>query len=528
MQEFLDDLIDAKSEGYFIGPMVVYKAGFRYAIVDGQQRLTTITLLLSVLRDYLNDLGETDRADGIHNFIETKDEENRKHYVLQSGAAGGHLYDNYLSAVRGERKVATNEDQRNIDAAVKDLRSQLESKLEDRRVGDATEDQIRDHTIAYLSDVRARVLSLNVIWIPLESEQQAYAIFETLNSRGKDLDTVDLVKNLVFSGLPAENADHDPHAEDWRELRRVLEEDGKRAVPNMFIHHWWLSWAPFVAERRVFGKISDHVKAEKLSHSDLLTALLNNARLYAKITNPAGAKWDREFNPVKEALEALLVFGVRQPRPLLLAALRAHSEDRLSLKQLTKLLAAVESFHYITTAVMRLSSSGGVSKMYATFAHRLTEADNKDDAGQVLTDIRSALKDRIPEDGFEPAFLERLRYSKAEADQKDLVFYTLGRLQRGLRPKHPLERGSCNVEHIHPQSSGTEWASQIGNLVWLPKSLNDELGDKSFKAKKAILEKHVDQLVLDGAMESEEWSEDAVIQRGRILAQLAVEKVWLL
>lgn len=83
--EFWDDLINNKSHDYFIGSMVVYKkAKQQYGVVDGQQRLTTITILLCVLRNTFLDLGEKDLAEGLHQLIESKDRDNKSEYVLRT------------------------------------------------------------------------------------------------------------------------------------------------------------------------------------------------------------------------------------------------------------------------------------------------------------------------------------------------------------------------------------------------------------------------------------------------------------
>lgn len=526
VSEFLEDVMDADSEGYFIGPMVIYRSGARFTIVDGQQRLTTIVLLLSVLRDFMMMNSRADLAAGIQNFIETKDEENDTHYVLVSQAAGSHLFENHLRSTPGTKRVAENEDQKNIDAAAKDLRNQLLRRLSDLDDDGLSEEQASEQRVHYLNSVRSRLLGVTVIWFPLDSVEQAYAIFETLNSRGKDLDTVDLLKNLLLSGLPAENSDHDPSAEDWSELRRILEEDGKGVVPNMFIHHWWVSRASYLPERRVYVAIRKQLKAGVLDHGPLLQDLLQDASLYARVTNPAGSKWTPHELDIREGLAALNIFGVRQPRPLLLAALRAHRDGTLTLAQLKALIRTIESFHYLTTAVMRLSSSGGVSVMYASYAKRLTEAKSKDAAGQVIKEIRLALKAKVPADGFEAAFVERLRYSKSEADQKELVFYTMRKMQRALRPKNPLDNQACNVEHLEAQSRGEIWSAEVGNLFWMSQALNERLGDKAFEQKVAILRPHRNELLLGGVLDRDSWTASQVRERSQWLAKAAMEKVW--
>ena len=83
IEEFWDDVIRDSPTDYFIGSMVVYKQGNQvYGVVDGQQRLTTITLLLCVLRNTLSNHGLSDYAQGIHSLIERKNIDNKPEYIL--------------------------------------------------------------------------------------------------------------------------------------------------------------------------------------------------------------------------------------------------------------------------------------------------------------------------------------------------------------------------------------------------------------------------------------------------------------
>jgi uncharacterized protein with ParB-like and HNH nuclease domain len=82
-QEFWDDIVRDAPPDYFIGSMVVYKEGSqRFGVVDGQQRLTTITILLCVLRNTLADLGHRDLAEGIHNLVERRNIDNKPEFVV--------------------------------------------------------------------------------------------------------------------------------------------------------------------------------------------------------------------------------------------------------------------------------------------------------------------------------------------------------------------------------------------------------------------------------------------------------------
>jgi uncharacterized protein with ParB-like and HNH nuclease domain len=95
--EFWNDVIANLRQSYFIGSMVVYKVGrSSVAVVDGQQRLTTVTILLCAVREGFKKLSQTDLANGLQAYIEQKDRENKTVYVLQTETSFPYLQEEVL------------------------------------------------------------------------------------------------------------------------------------------------------------------------------------------------------------------------------------------------------------------------------------------------------------------------------------------------------------------------------------------------------------------------------------------------
>src|SRR5690606_8038997 len=90
----------------------------------------------------------------------------------------------------------------------------------------------------------------------------AYLIFETLNTRGKDLATSDLVKNLLTKLLKQKGAEVDAAKEKWNRVRKLIQESSEDLSLDIFIHHYWLSKHGYVALNKLFPTIREKIQAE--------------------------------------------------------------------------------------------------------------------------------------------------------------------------------------------------------------------------------------------------------------------------
>ena len=254
--EFWNDVIDEGLDGYFIGPMVVYKKGQDWGIVDGQQRLTTITLILAAIRDQFELLGSNQLADGTHRYIERPDRDNQLRFVLESEVDDTDwIRDAQLRTAQRTAPLARPPlaAARAIDLLRDRVRSLVDAALHGRSTAVA-----RRKAVDVLRKTRDRLLSVQVIWVPLQNEDDGYTIFETLNSRGKDLETTDLLRNFFLEALRAPNVSLDSYRERWNRIFSEYEQTTGVEL-RKFILHWWISENPYVAERRVFRQIRRRV-----------------------------------------------------------------------------------------------------------------------------------------------------------------------------------------------------------------------------------------------------------------------------
>lgn len=523
LEEFWRDCIVDNDAGYFVGPMVGWRKqnSIFASIVDGQQRLTTITLALTVLRDELKGAGEHQLALGLHALVERPDRDYEDRFVLQPQEDAPYLNEGILSFEPDDAIAPSSVNDKTLRTARNWLRA---------RVREMIKSAPASKTVDILKDTRDRLLALRVIWVELGNEDDAYIVFETLNSRGKDLAVADLLKNHLLNRIRVKNRRADTAKRSWDKMRANLDSTTPPVDADRYILHWWLSREGYVGQRQLFKEIRGAVRTAPEARARL-TSLTSDAELYRVIVQPGAAKWGPEELELRDALEALTIFGVSQPAPFLLAIMRARSEGVPRIGPLRSTLQAVERFHFQGNTIAGQSSSGGVSQMYARFARSLTASSTAQARTKVLKEAREALAARIPdEEAFVAGFGERLIFTDQLTRNKRLVQYVLRNLHAASRDHRP-DRPS--IEHLLPQSeidSGTDPSvvGQIGNLLWVDEKLNGELKNKTFTQKKAVLAQHQALYDFTDVLQANQWGQAEIEARTRRLAELALSGPWKL
>lgn len=532
IQDFWTDIVKENSGDYFIGSMVVYKEdGQRFGVVDGQQRLTTITILLCALRNQLTDLGLTDLAAGIHTLIERNNIDNKKEFVVSPESSYPYFQDHIQKWGKPAIACEPLKEELSLSAAFEQL-SQL--------VREAISVVDRDSTIAdtikvsrkqgKLLQIRDALLNLKVIFIKLDDEDDAYLIFETLNTRGKDLTLKDLVKNHLTKYIKAKNPAADSAKLKWEKLIETIEGSSGELDTDTFIHHFWLSRYEYQPAKKLFKVLKKTVEARDAV--PFLDGLLEDAETYRSSFEIQYKAWTKQEQRIRRALEALLVFRVEQQAPCVLSLLREYkTTKKLRKKHVEDALITIEKFHFLFTAVTSQHSSGGISAMYAALGRRLFEAADTHAAVRLISELQQKLRDRVPTKDEFTARFKTLVYTDNFTKQRKLIRYILTSLNEHVASPSPVDYEQMTIEHLVPQSqigtAGLDDAAigQIGNLLLISEDLNGKLKNKSFKDKKRILRDAGYPLPSEIEVASD-WTAAEISARTAMLAEQAYDEVW--
>ncbi|MBT7070737.1 MAG: DUF262 domain-containing protein [Anaerolineae bacterium] len=530
VQEFWDDIIQGNSGDYFIGSMVVYKDGKRYwGIVDGQQRLTTITIFLCVLRDAFEEFGFRDLAEGIHGLIERKNIDNSPEFILSPQSSYPYFQDHIQKQGKPELIIEPLKEEQNLKRAYDQLNKLVAAVVYSIQIDTSIAiDRKNDSTDQRLKEIRDTILDLKLILVQLDNEDDAYLIFETLNTRGKDLRLTDLVKNHLTRLVKNESASVDQTKIKWEEILRIIESSDTDISTDTFLYHFWLSRYEFMSAKKIFKSLKK--KVGKDNAPAFLDELLENASFYRSIHEPSYGKWSKEERRAEKALQALMLFKVRQQIPSVLALVRAYKNNTIRKAQLEKALVFIEKFHFSFSAVTSQRSSGGISAMYASFARQLSTADDREQAVLLIQGLKRKLGDKVPSlDEFKALFPEII-YTDNVSKQKRLVRYILEGFHKDIEKAKTTDYSQMTIEHILPQKEikngiADEIIGQLGNMILIPAELNDELKDKSFRKKKAILA-NANVPLSETLQNATKWDENSIKQRTLEMAEQAYTRLW--
>ncbi|GAC1447762.1 MAG: DUF262 domain-containing protein [Ktedonobacteraceae bacterium] len=532
IEDFWNDTIINNDTDYFIGSMVVFreKSGI-FCVVDGQQRLTTVTMILAALRNTFQQERLHDLARGIHRLIERADIDNKDLYVLQTETSYPYLQEYIQKFGPPDIQPEIHEEEEGLRKSFGLITSfvlQLIAPIKANKalLAEERKEQIR----AILAEARDKILNLKLVFVEVDNEDDAYTIFETLNTRGKDLSASDLVKNYVLRLIRPKNANVDLAKDKWTIIKDTIEGSPSGVDINTFLHHFWLSRYDYVSERDLYKDIKERISEENARA--FLEELFSDCKIYRQMNEPTFRKWSNEEDTIRKSLEAFNTFRVRQPAPIILAIIREYDKGGLKKRHVEDILSAIESFHFIFTAVTSQHSSASIAQMYASSARRLLAAKGQEEKLAILRDLKTKLKEKLPDfQEFEASFVE-IRYSDAHTKNKRLVRYILRRFDSFFNTSGvALNYELMTIEHLAPQnpragnSVKLPHVSLLGNLILVDNSLNRSLGNNDFAQKQRDLLKS--RVWMDETIkQAKKWTEADIEARTKQLADLAYNKVW--
>ena len=539
-QEFLEDMVGnlvikegkISSSQYFLGTMLFignFTEGTEQEIqvVDGQQRLTTITILFSALSDRFVGLGQATLSRQLFSYIMTEDDDGNEVRILKSKTS----YPFFSYFIQDKDKSlnpeATTEEEHCIKETYEYFHAQLtETKLKamlKRKHGSEIVDALSEVDI--LKALRDQVLNSTFVSISTTDRKQANKIFEILNAKGKRLAHIDLIKNKIFEVLnkvePADFAE-----ETWKEIKEILS-SGKESVGfATFYQHFWSSKYKKVYSNKLYEAFNATIKKNEAEYSAFLNELLRNAKIYMQIVNPKREDYDnrKEYFGVVQSLNCINnYFNVVQVRIALLALFDVKQREIIDLTMLRSMLSYLENFHFAYNAILA-NRTNRLEKIYSSFAIALRKASTKVAARDIIqNELIAPLDELFPtSENFSAKFVA-LSFTKKDKASNVKTKYAINKLN-SFYSETEVFSDDGSIEHIISEREGGD-ALNIGNLILLEGKLNDEAGHKDYSDKCAAYAKSNYAWVKNFIAKHRQWDSSMITQRAIELSKVYYSQI---
>lgn len=549
-QEFWEDLNSDKQ--FYLGSFVFSeKSKNLYDIVDGQQRLTTTILFFSAIRAILLENNLSDEAGQVFSS-----------YIMLSGGIGTKIqkpkllvnesftsfFEEYIYNVAFKGEISS----KSIDRNEKKLRDVYNffhktviEKLDVDMVNSPEEIQ------AYFGELINKLIESIIIQIKVKSDEEAYRIFESMNSRGVDLSTADLLKNYILSTV--DRGSEDETLLKWKEMEMCIKESElKKFNLSKFIRYYWLSKYDFVTEKNLYNSI----KSQKIASVELINNLNKSAKLFKMFGSSSKEDWVEEFSStgiklpkIISSMRALRLFETTQCFVLFLTLV--ENKEKINF-DFGYVFEAIESYHFMYSAVAKLPGNK-VEKLYQRTSENINKIlqGNSSDDKDVSKRIQSSLSDLIRGlDKLKPnfeTFSEQFR-DNVTYDNRQIIRYVYGKIEKylilesksGVSEIDFYSSSEYNIEHILPvepekwgynKKDTKEFTDLFGNLIIVDKGINSRMQNFKLEEKIEILDKSPLIIVKTflHALKNKEgliWDKDSINDRQNDLTKLLYDKVF--
>lgn len=509
-KQLWDDIIkiggNDKMDGHFIGSILYVLDGITHSnnvllIIDGQQRLTTITLLLTALRDHWSD----------------KRKEIEDHYLINSDKDGDKKFrlilsesdkDTLLSLIDKDRRKPSEPSSKIVE----------NFKLFEEWVSNTDK----------LETIFKGLEKLMIVEIALEKgKDEPQLIFESMNSKGMELTQTDLIRNYIIMETEDEKQEGF-YNKYWRAMEEKFKQDEK--LFDRFVRHYLTIKTREIPNiNKVYVALKDYRQKEGIGIEDLLKDLQKYCGYFCQIAfkKETDKETDKDLN---KALGFLVDLEMDVVYPLLLELYSDYSDGVLSKDDFRCSIALIES--YICRRAVCGLGTNSLNKVFPSFTKHI----QKDEYFKSLEAHFSYLteKQRFPNnDEFRNLFItiDFYKFKKRE--------YFFERLENFDREERVYTH-EYTIEHIMPQTLTEEWEKDlgenfkeihdkylhtIGNLT--KTGYNDKYSNKSFQEKKGMEKdfKNSPLRLNQGLRDLESFGEEEIKKRANDLADLAL-KIW--
>jgi len=508
-------------EEHYMGYLVLQsKDSKNFDVIDGQQRLATLSILVLAVLGNIQELikagkdveRNTQRVEQLRSsFIGYLDPVTLiPRSKLNLNRNNDSLYQRYLVPILPAPKRNLKATEHFMRKAYEWFFDQIRSRFSVNASGE---------NLAYFIDALSDKLFFTVITV--NNELNAYKVFETLNARGVKLSSTDLLKNYLFSVVHNNDSDEREMNELDDRWERLVGLVGSGSLPD-FLRSYWNSKNRFVRHSELFKRIRERI-SNKGEVFELIRDMERNADVFAALPNSEDVLWSSEQS---NYIKLLRMFNVRQLYPLLLAAYQ-----NLDQQDFTTLLKSCVTISLRYNVIGNLAANEQ-ERVY----NRVSVGISKKELRKIQDILQSLHAVYVFDDKFRNDFADKtLRTTQAR--NKRIVKYLLFEIERHVSGNsYDFESASYSIEHIMPESLEEGWDHiedrdheqfiyRLGNMTILNKAVNREIGNSQFDVKSKYYKESEFQITQRVSTENTNWTPERIRNHQEWLARQATA-IW--
>ena len=513
--DILETYLYDPPSGHFLGSIVAKSleatpgGAARFVVIDGQQRLTTLSILIAALRDKLSEAEPQDRERIDDLCLINRYESGEQRYKILPTQTDR---DSFFGVIGNASGIDSGGEQPLVQRAYEFFWNSITRSTNDD--GDPIEPR----------DLEPLILDkLEFVSITLGDNDNEHRIFESLNAKGAPLTQADLMRNYFLMRVPLEQQE-DLYEGVWLPMQEML---GQKHLVDFF-RYQHMSSGQFVRQGdiyQVWRRNLEHLDSQGVA--DKLRDLSGYAHFYKRLIDPE----NEPDTILREQLERLNRWGGQTMYPFALWLYEGADGRSVDRTSLAKVLQFIES--YLVRRLFCDIETAGLNRFFMELTQQIPPGDIVQATRQALS--QPTLRRRWPDDEeFTKGLLTYPLYEGSRAEQRRLVIETF---ETDRQHKEPVELHGLTVEHVMPQQLTDEWREVLGenadathrNLVHTLGNLtltgyNPELSNKPFREKRAYF---ADSNVAMNKEIAEEagWGPEQIRSRAEQLAKRAIE-IW--
>ncbi len=511
---------------HFIGSFIFEKKTNNWIVVDGQQRLTTITILIAVISKFFAEKNQSKLYSGIRKYCTFNNDDGieQMRVINDDFTVFSNIVFDYFQNPQSLLSVEEYFKNENISL---DKQGKLFIdcyKYFYEYISLKINGMNDSKTIEWLCAFRDAVINLKAIEITVDKEQEGYIIFEILNSRGLPLEQHELLKNFIFMYYK-DSVGSDIAKDKWDKI--VFNVEG---IPlsslKRFITHYITHCIGKTSKTGEYYALKKHTPKEKVK--DLLDDLLLKSEFYNSFSNVD----DKNYSPViNYVLRFLNQNNNNQFRPILLSVFEALHKGYISIEKVEKYLVSIKNFLSIYVVVCK-EKTNAIEEIVYDYAIKLHLNFSK----ELMDSFIDKLFEKVDKEKFISAF-SQLTFSNQQKKHPELkrnarkeCRHILQEYELYLSKIDDYVLTKFTIEHILPDSTNDNSVCYIGNLIPLVKRINKNLKHASVNDKvNKYIETNFSSVkeFVDAYNNTKVWNAETIKTRTISLANIFWKEIWI-